>query len=101
MPLSGSWLTLARYWSNAGYTSVLMNSSAYEQAIDEMLLKTSTLAASWMVIEGDEPLRAQVKTLSFLVNAFARELDYGLRDPFKKSGGKKKKKAKSKKSKKK
>jgi len=67
---------------------------AYEAAVSEMLLKTSTLTAPWTIVEGNDKFWARVKTLRTLVEALARELDYTPRDPLKEGKGKKKKKAK-------
>ncbi|MFM8319942.1 MAG: hypothetical protein ACKOC5_03420 [Chloroflexota bacterium] len=76
----------------------------YEAAVDEMLLKTSTLSAPWTVVEGNSKTFARVKILRTLVDKLSQELNY---DPFKpqgkpdkakpdkadkKDGGKKKKK---------
>lgn len=52
----------------------------YEEAVNEMLLKTSTITAPWTVIEGDSKLYARVKILRTLVETLSKELDY---DPFK------------------
>lgn len=58
----------------------------YEEAVNDMLLKTSTLTAPWTVIEGNDKPFARVKILNTLVEKFSQELNY---DPFKKDGGKK------------
>ena len=76
----------------------------YEEAVNEMLLRTSTLTAPWTVVEGNCKWYARIKVLKTLVDGFSRELNY---DPFadmpeigaKKKGKKKpkgKKKAKKK-----
>jgi polyphosphate kinase 2 (PPK2 family) len=49
---------------------------AYLAAVNDMLLKTSTLAAPWAIIEGDDRRWAQVKTLQMLAATLARELSY-------------------------
>jgi polyphosphate kinase 2 (PPK2 family) len=46
----------------------------YEQAVEEMLVKTSTLTAPWSIIEGNDKLYARVKTLRILVEVLTREL---------------------------
>jgi polyphosphate kinase 2 (PPK2 family) len=46
----------------------------YLEAADEMLIKTSTLAAPWTVIEGDDKYFARVKALRTVVNAVAGAL---------------------------
>ena len=69
----------------------------YEEAVNEMLLKTSTISAPWTVVEGNSKLYARIKILQTLVDKLSLELKY---DPFKqeilaKTGkikGKKKKK---------
>jgi polyphosphate kinase 2 (PPK2 family) len=66
---------------------------AYEAAVSEMLLKTSTLTAPWTIVEGNDKFWARVKILRPLVETLSRELDYRPRDPLKDEGGKGKKKA--------
>ena len=72
----------------------------YGQAVDEMLLKTSTLTAPWTVVEGNCKWYARIKVLKTLVEGLSHELNY---DPFsrapavKKARKKGKKKGKSKK----
>jgi AMP-polyphosphate phosphotransferase len=91
----------------------------YEEAINDMLLKTSTLTAPWTVVEGDCKWWARVKTLRTLVDLLTHELNYLPPDPMGKAdeeedkakkdgdkakktkGKKKKKKSKKKKAKKK
>ncbi len=46
----------------------------YEQAVEEMLVKTSTLTAPWSIIEGNDKLYARIKTLRILVEVLTREL---------------------------
>jgi polyphosphate kinase 2 (PPK2 family) len=85
----------------------------YEEAINDMLLKTSTLTAPWTIVEGNCKWYARVKALRTLVDALTNELDYVPSDPMaevaeeeklkkkkkKKKGKKKKKKSKKKKKK--
>ena len=52
----------------------------YEEAVNEMLLKTSTISAPWTVVEGNSKLYARVKILQTLVDKLSQELNY---DPFK------------------
>lgn len=62
----------------------------YDDAVNEMLLKTSTLAAPWTVVEGNSKQYARVKILQTLVDKLSFELDF---DPFEENGkgsGKKK-----------
>jgi polyphosphate kinase 2 (PPK2 family) len=49
---------------------------AYESAVNEMLLKTSTLQAPWTIVEGNDKRFARVKVLSTLVDRLSTELDY-------------------------
>jgi polyphosphate kinase 2 (PPK2 family) len=51
----------------------------YEEAVNEMLLKTSTISAPWTVVEGNSKWYARVKILKTLVDKFSQELKY---DPF-------------------
>ncbi len=48
----------------------------YEEAVNEMLLKTSTISAPWTVVEGNDKRYARVKVLSTLVDKLSEELDY-------------------------
>jgi polyphosphate kinase 2 (PPK2 family) len=63
----------------------------YEEAVNEMLLKTSTITAPWTIVEGNDKWWARVKTLRTLVEAWAHALDYTPRDPLDKSKASKKK----------
>ncbi len=53
----------------------------YENAVNDMLLKTSTLTAPWTVIEGNCKWYARVKALRTLVEVLTEELDYVPLDP--------------------
>ena len=70
----------------------------YEAAVNEMLLKTSTITAPWTVVEGDSKPYARIKILKTLVDKLSDELQY---DPFKPAApagaGKRKEKKKKKK----
>lgn len=57
--------------------------SAYNEAVNEMLLKTSTLTAPWTVVEGNDKWWARVRALKTLVDVFSKELDVTPRDPLK------------------
>jgi len=48
----------------------------YEAAVEEMLLKTSTLAAPWTIVEADDERWAQVKVLRTAVETLSAALDY-------------------------
>jgi polyphosphate kinase 2 (PPK2 family) len=65
----------------------------YEEAINDMILKTSTLTAPWTIVEGNCKWYARVKALKTLVETLSKELDYVPLDPVLK-GGKKADKAK-------
>jgi polyphosphate kinase 2 (PPK2 family) len=49
---------------------------AYAEAVNEMLLKTSTVTAPWTVVEGNDKWFARVKTLRTLVEVLSKTLDY-------------------------
>jgi polyphosphate kinase 2 (PPK2 family) len=66
----------------------------YKQAVDEMLLKTSTITAPWTVVEGNSKYFARVRVLKTLVDKLSDELDY---DPFAEGTFKADKKSKKKK----
>jgi AMP-polyphosphate phosphotransferase len=53
--------------------------SLYEAAVNEMLLKTSTLSAPWTVVEANSKTYARIKILRTLVEKLSRELKY---DPY-------------------
>ena len=67
----------------------------YAEAVNDMLLKTSTFRAPWTVVEGEDKRWARVKTLKTIVELVAGERD---RTP---QAAKKKKEKKEKKEKKK
>ncbi|MCG8352160.1 MAG: hypothetical protein MI924_30710, partial [Chloroflexales bacterium] len=48
--------------------------AAYEQAADEMLLRTSTPTAPWTIIEANDKHFARFKALQSLVNRLEAEL---------------------------
>jgi polyphosphate kinase 2 (PPK2 family) len=53
----------------------------YEEAVEEMLLKTSTRTAPWTLIEGNDKNWARVKVLSQTVDVLARSLGHKPADP--------------------
>lgn len=55
----------------------------YEAAVEDMLLKTSTVTAPWTVIEGEDKYWARVQALSTAVQMLSRGLGYQPRDPLK------------------
>lgn len=48
----------------------------YEEAVEDMLLRTSTVTAPWMVVESDDKYHARVKTVETLVRILTKELNY-------------------------
>ena len=48
----------------------------YKEAVEEMLLRTSTLTAPWTIVEGNDKWFARVKTLRTLVEVLSHELDF-------------------------
>jgi len=73
-----AWKLTDEDWRNRGKWK------QYEDAVEEMLLKTSTRTAPWLLIEGNDKYWARVKVLSLLVEVLSRELGYTPRDPLKK-----------------
>ncbi len=65
---------------------------AYEQAVNDMLLKTSTVTAPWTIVESNCKWYGRVKVLKTLVEKLSQELNY---DPFAEAtrGGKDKRKS--------
>lgn len=49
----------------------------YEQAVDEMLLRTSTTYAPWVIVEGNSKYYARVKVLETVVEALEKRLKNG------------------------
>ncbi len=48
----------------------------YEEAVEDMLLRTSTVPAPWTIIESNDKRYARVKTVQTLVGLLTRELSY-------------------------
>jgi polyphosphate kinase 2 (PPK2 family) len=65
----------------------------YAEAVNDMLLKTSTISAPWTVVEGNCKWWARVKTLRTLVEALSQALDYQPPEIQTRQGKKKGKKA--------
>lgn len=61
----------------------------YEEAAEEMFLKTSTRIAPWHLVEGNDKYFARVKTLSTLVDTLSADLNYKPADPLKAEQAKK------------
>jgi len=55
----------------------------YQEAVEEMLVKTSTRAAPWNLIEGNDKYFARVKVLTNLVEILSQHLGYTPADPLK------------------
>ena len=53
----------------------------YEEAVEEMLVRTSTKNAPWNLIEGNDKYWARVKTLTKLVEILSLELNYKPTEP--------------------
>ena len=56
----------------------------YAEAVEEMLLRTSTRTAPWTLIEGNDKYWARVRTLTKLVEILSEALNYSPADPLKK-----------------
>jgi AMP-polyphosphate phosphotransferase len=78
-----SWKLTEEDWRNRQKFEV------YEQAVEEMLVKTSTRTAPWHLIEGNDKYWARTQVLSKLVETLSRELNYTPASPLKKAGKKK------------
>ena len=55
----------------------------YQEAVEEMLVKTSTRTAPWHLVEGNDKHWARVRTLSRLAETLSEQLDYVPGDPLK------------------
>lgn len=62
----------------------------YEEAVEEMLLKTSTRTAPWTLIEGNDKNWARVKVLTQAVEVLSKALNHKPADPLNGKPGKKK-----------
>jgi polyphosphate kinase 2 (PPK2 family) len=67
------WRMTAEDWRNREKWEI------YEEAVNEMLLKTNTITTPWMVVEANSELYAHIKILRTLVDQISHQLDY---DPF-------------------
>ncbi len=47
----------------------------YEKAVDEMLVRTSTADAPWIIVEGNDKLYARIKVLETVVEALEKRLE--------------------------
>lgn len=48
----------------------------YEIAVEEMLLKTSTVTAPWTIVEGNDKAWSRIRVLKTVVDTLSKELDY-------------------------
>ena len=78
-----AWKLTDEDWRNRGKWG------AYEEAVEEMLVKTSTRTAPWSLIEGNDKCWARARVLSKLVKALSDGLGYKPSDPLKKKAAKK------------
>lgn len=66
----------------------------YEEAVNEMLLKTSTISAPWTVVEANSKMYARVKILKTIVDKLSLELVFDPYKPFDPNAARKKDKKK-------
>ena len=62
--------------------------SVYEEAVEEMLVKTSTRSAPWSLVEGNDKYWARTRVLSRMVEILSKELGYTPTNPLKRGSGK-------------
>ncbi|HEY1220243.1 MAG: hypothetical protein ABSE42_04130 [Bryobacteraceae bacterium] len=67
--------------------------SVYEEAVEEMLVKTSTRTAPWSLVEGNDKYWARTRVLARMVEILSKELGYDPTNPLKRGSGKKSAKA--------
>ena len=67
-----AWKLTEEDWRNRGKWDL------YEEAVNDMLLRTSTATAPWTIVEGNDKWFARVKTLRTLVEVLSNELGYQL-----------------------
>jgi len=53
----------------------------YEEAVEDMLVKTSTRGSPWSLIEGNDKYWARTRVLAQLVKSLSAELKYEPADP--------------------
>ncbi|MBM4422893.1 MAG: hypothetical protein FJ030_05805 [Chloroflexi bacterium] len=64
-----SWKLTDEDWRNRGKWE------DYQQAVEDMLLKTSTNTAPWTIVEGNDKLHARIKVLKTVTDKLKRELE--------------------------
>ncbi|MGA2272266.1 MAG: hypothetical protein ABSH00_01845 [Bryobacteraceae bacterium] len=67
--------------------------SVYEEAVEEMLVKTSTRTAPWSLVEGNDKYWARTRVLARLVEILSKELGYTPTNPLQHGRHKKARKA--------
>ncbi len=75
-----SWKLTSEDWRNRDKWPL------YEAAVEDMLLKTSTVTAPWTIVEGNDKHWARVKALATAVDVISTELNYKPRDPLEQDG---------------
>ena len=60
---------------------------AYEEAVEEMLVKTSTATAPWTLVEGNDKYWARARVLAKVVEVLSIEMNYKPSDPLRKTKG--------------
>ena len=63
--------------------------SVYEEAVEEMLVKTSTRTAPWSLVEGNDKYWARTRVLARLVEILSKELGYTPANPLQRGAHKK------------
>jgi polyphosphate kinase 2 (PPK2 family) len=61
----------------------------YEEAVEEMLVKTSTRTAQWSLVEGNDKYWARTRVLARLVEILSKELGYTPANPLQRGAHKK------------
>ncbi len=65
-----SWKLTAEDWRNRAKWD------QYEAAVEEMLLRTSTLSAPWTIVEDNDKWYGRIKVMRTIVQTLRKELDY-------------------------
>jgi polyphosphate kinase 2 (PPK2 family) len=76
-----SWKLTEEDWRNRGKWS------AYEEAVEQMLVKTSTATAPWTLVEGNDKYWARTRVLAKLVKVLSAEMGHQPADPLHKQEG--------------
>jgi polyphosphate kinase 2 (PPK2 family) len=69
------WKLTAEDWRNRDKWA------AYEEAVNDMLVRTSTATAPWTIVEGNDKWYARTKTLRTLVEVLSKGLNYQPSEP--------------------